>query len=1442
MTRIKGPALQKRRAGRRGAAVLAATLGLAASALAQRDALPAETFQKVTQHPTDLSQGNTMYLVGYAHLDTQWRWDYPQVIGEYIPNTMQRNFRLFEQYPNYVFNFSGSRRYEFMKEYYPADYAKVVQYVKAGRWFPCGSSVDEGDANVPSAESLVRHTLYGNHFFQREFGVSSQEFMLPDCFGFPYALPTILAHCGVKGFSTQKLTWGSAVGIPFKVGNWEGPDGRSVVAALDPGAYSAGFSEDLSQNTSWLARIQNTGQQSGSYVDYHYYGTGDRGGAPDENSVHWMERSIIGPGPIKVVSAKADEMVKTLTPAQVAKLPRYKGELLLTEHSAGSVTSQAYMKRWNRKNELLADAAERASVAAMWLGGAPYPAQRLYSAWDLVLGSQMHDMLPGTSIPKAYEYCWNDETLALNQFGAVAQDAVGVVTSAMDTRAQGVPLVVYNPLSIAREDAVEAVIPLAGAGVQAFGPDGKPVPTQVLSRQGGMAHILFLARVPSTGFTTFDARPTRTVAGTGALKVGGRQIENARFRVTLNAAGDIASIYDKTNRKEALKAPARLAFQYHNPSAFPAWNMDWNDAKLPPRGFVQGPARIRVVENGPVRVALEVTRDTDGSRFVQTIRLAAGGAGDRVEVANKIDWQTRQSALKASFPMAAGNPKATYDLQVGAIERGNNDPRKYEVPQHQWFDLTGTDGKYGVAVLNDSKFGSDKPDDNTVRLTLLYTPGVRAGFEDQATQDFGRHDILYALAPHAGDWRAAGVPWQAKRLNQPLRAFLAPVHAGPLGRTFSLAGLNTNQVEIQSVKKAEDSSEVIVRLRELRGRPARGVQLRMAGRIVSAREVTGQEARLGPATVANGALTTNVPAYGLRAFALTLAASPVKVAPVTSRPVTLAYDTDAATTTQNLTDGAFDADGRSLAAEQLPATLTDDGITFKLGPTTDGAKNAVTCQGQSIDLPAGARRVYLLAAATQDVPARFGVGGRPVGVTVQDWTGYVGQWDNRLWPATGGQGVNNAGLVPGYVKPAEVAWFCSHRHTPQGGNDFYQYSYLYKYGMDVPPGAKSLTLPNDPRIKVFAVSVASGTHDDARPALALSDTLADHGGVNAPTIIPASGRFNDATTVTLTHPLYWREGGLHYTLDGSTPTASSPVYTGPLMLSAATTIKAAEIDAAGQTGPVAVARLDIHDTTPPKVASAVALQGLSEATVRFTEPVAKETANEAANYQFGSGVTVKSATLDEDGRSVALTLDRPLGQDETAQLTVRGVKDAAGNAVAATIPVMAGGRVFASPPLQPHTPKTFDVADLPTGAHDPFTINLFCRMDRQPENRTVIAGFGRATDGQTGTGRYLSKFANGIHFWSANQDVDTTVPLDLGRWQMLTAVYDGQTMRLYKDGRAIAEQPISLNDDEARVHVMPRDPWEHERIFDGDVRDLTIWKQALSPDAVRTLYEAGKSR
>src|SRR5256884_426613 len=468
----------------------------------------------------NLAKEPTLYTVGYAHLDTEWRWEYPQVIQEYLTKTMRNNLALFEKYPHYIINFTGANRYRLMKEYYPADFERLKQYVAAGRWYPAGSSMEEGDVNSPNAESIIRQILYGNNWFRKEFGMASDEYMLPDCFGFPASLPSILAHSGIKGFSTQKLSsaWQPAphvggpdspektpIGIPFNVGIWEGTDGRTVIAALNPLGYGSQVNYDISKppppppgpdsnltaqqnqirsraQEDWVRRIQINGDLAGIFADYHYVGTGDVGGSPNESSVKLMEAITtrskaslpqlfpfgstpvppsppvqVGDGSIHVVWSKADQMFQDILHCcSTDRLPRYKGDLELINHSAGSLTSEAYQKRWMRKNELLADAAEKASLGAEWLGARAYPRDRLNGAWTLVMGGQFHDLLPGTATPKAFEFAWNDQVLAMNQFAGVLTSATEAVAGGLDTRAKGTPIVVYNPVNVEREDIVGA--------------------------------------------------------------------------------------------------------------------------------------------------------------------------------------------------------------------------------------------------------------------------------------------------------------------------------------------------------------------------------------------------------------------------------------------------------------------------------------------------------------------------------------------------------------------------------------------------------------------------------------------------------------------------------------------------------------------------------------------------------------------------------------------------------------------------------------------------------------------------------------------------------------------------------------------------------------------------------------------------------------------------
>lgn len=1049
----------------------------------------------------DLTKEKVLYCIGYAHLDTQWRWDFQTTIDEYVRVTLDHNFDRIEKYPGYVFNFTGSVRYEMMKEYYPEKYEELKKHIKNNRWFVSGSSVDEGDVNVPSAEATIRQVLYGNQYFRREFDKESVDFMLPDCFGFPASMPSIWAHCGLKGFSTQKLTWGSAVGIPFKVGVWEGPDGNSIIAALDPGAYVGAVEGPVHTNEKWIARVNENGEKYGVWADFHYYGVGDQGGAPKEKDVkNYVECMNTKDTPIKIALTSSDQMFKDITEKQKSNLPRYKGDLLLTEHSAGTLTSQSYMKRWNRKNELLADAAERAAVAADWLGAADYPMDRMYLGWVRLLANQMHDILPGTSLPKAYTYSWNDEIIASNEFASVLTDSVGAVSRALDTNGQGVSLVVYNPIGAAREDVVEATVAFDGPvnSLRVHGPDGNEVPSQIVSRDANKASILFLARVPAVSWSVFSVSAAKsTPSDDGALKVSENRLENEHYVVTLNDAGDVASIKDKTNGgRELLSAPASLEFTYEKPRNWPAWNMDWADRQKPLEGKVDGPAKVRIVENGPVRVAIEVERAARNSKFVQRIRLSRGDAGRRVEFANDIDWQSAECALRAAFPLTVSNENATYNWGMGTIARGNNNPVKYEVPSHEWFDLTNSADDYGVSILEDSKFGSDKPADDKLRLTLLYSPGVRDGYMDQHSQDWGRHEILYAVYGHAGDWVAGQSEWQGRRLNQPLRAFVAPKHSGLLGRQFSLASSSSPYVAIRAIKKAEDSDAYVVRVQEIAGKTGTA-QIAFGARVTSAYEADGQERRIGDAKVEDGKISTQLTPYLPRTFVVKLADASEKFEAPRFKTVRLDCNTDCISQDSDRGDGAMDSEGRTIPAEMLPARLRVDGVGFQFASAGQKNKNAVICNGQTIELPGGPyNRVYLLAAADGDTDAKLTIGKTQYDWHVQNWTGFVGQWDDREWDKQFKKvdftcdGKVTA-INKGYIKRDEIAWFATHRHHPQHGNEAYQFSYLFKYGFDLPDGAQALTLPDNPKIRVFAVSVAQNENDAVTPAAALYDDFSD---------------------------------------------------------------------------------------------------------------------------------------------------------------------------------------------------------------------------------------------------------------------------------------------------------------------------------------------------------------
>jgi hypothetical protein len=263
-------------------------------------------------------------------------------------------------------------------------------------------------------------------------------------------------------------------------------------------------------------------------------------------------------------------------------------------------------------------------------------------------------------------------------------------------------------------------------------------------------------------------------------------------------------------------------------------------------------------------------------------------------------------------------------------------------------------------------------------------------------------------------------------------------------------------------------------------------------------------------------------------------------------------------------------------------TFSSGGIPFRTGPQGRGEKNVVVCRGQTIPLPPSEFGHAWVVAATVggDRSVVFRAGSREEIALVQDWAEPVGQWDSRL---AGGTFVDDPGsIAPGYVKGAPVTWVGTHRHERRGADEPYVFTHFFRYCIPIPPGATSLTLPDDDRVRILALSVRRGTsvtvwsvHPPTEPSASLVHIVAPHRKLIGP------------TRVTLTSP---NPGAtIHYTLDGSEPTSASPTFTSPLVLERTTTMKARAVAEGLDDGFVATATFTKVEPHSAAVVPAAAL-------------------------------------------------------------------------------------------------------------------------------------------------------------------------------------------------------------------------------------------------------------
>lgn len=1015
-----------------------------------------------------------VYMVSNAHFDTQWNWDIQRSIREFIPKTMESNILLLERYPNYIFNFEGGIKYNWMKEYFPFEYETVKRYIKSGRWHISGATWDATDTNIGSTESLTRNILYGQQFYQQEFGVKSTDIFLPDCFGFTYALPSVAAHAGIIGFSTQKLQWRNnpfygKSKIPFEWGLWEGIDGARIGLVADAHNYTTKWPDEDLSNSESLKKM--TAAQP-LHTIYHYYGTGDTGGSPTMESVRAVEKSVNGKGNIKIISATSDQLFKDYMPYENhPELPVFKGELLMDVHGTGCYTSQAAMKLYNRRNEQQGAAAEHAAAIADLLGVKTYPKHELAEHYKRFIFHQFHDDLTGTSIPRAYEFSWNDELISLAGFTQEVESASGAISQLLDTQVKGIPVILYNASGFAANEVVEMEVPVSKAinSVSVYNEKGAQVASQLISCKNGKATILVNAAVPAMSYSVYDVRTSGSKVKAG-VSVTANTLENSVYKVTLDKNGDICSIIDKRENKELVEKgkAIRLALFTKNASySWPAWEILKTTLEQETIGITEN-VKISVAEQGGIRGALCVERTYGDSKFKQIIRLTEGGQSDRIDIVNEIDWQTTDALLKAEFPLNVSNSEASYDISLGHVKRANNTLTAYEVYSHFWTDLTDKSGNYGVSVLNNGKYGWDKPADNLIRLTLLHTPSTRSGYKYQNKQDFGHHVFTYSIVGHAGSLQKALIPEKAEELNQPIVAFVAPKHKGTIGRQYSLATVSNPNVVMKAFKQAENDDTYVVRFYETTGEKSQDVSFKLTPELLSAEEVNGLEERIGAATVAQNELKFNIKPFGIKSFKLKLGGKNKKATETVA--LELPYNLKAASYNGFRRTVNFDGKGYSYAAELLPTSVNFKGITLPLADPD--ALNAVKCRGQEIQLPAGNyNKIYLLAAATnQDQIGKFQIGTTAQKVNVPSYTGFYGQWGHK-------------DHTEGYLKNADIAWVGTHRHEMSKNEDLpYEFTYMFGLVLDIPAKAQTLVLPENANIVVFSAVAVNEQMNVLTPA------------------------------------------------------------------------------------------------------------------------------------------------------------------------------------------------------------------------------------------------------------------------------------------------------------------------------------------------------------------------
>jgi alpha-mannosidase len=764
-----------------------------------------------------LLQQATFHLTGNSHIDAAWLWPWTETV-DVVKRTFGTALQLMYEYPKYTYTQSAAAYNEWMAQKYPDMNAEIAQRIKEGRWEVVGGMWVEPDLNMPDGESLVRQLLVGKRWFQKAYGVDVRIGWNPDSFGYTWQLPQIYKKSGVDYFVTQKMTWNDTNQLPFKLFWWESPDGSKVLAY---------FPHDYANNNLNPVRLSGdlaTARERapGMTEMMDLYGIGDHGGGPtrailDEGD-HWAEPGHVMPkyrfGVAQTYFSTVEKEIApdspewnyqsiakgykppTEMPGKIA-IPTWKSELYF-EYHRGVMTTQANHKRNMRKSSIESlDAEKWASLA--WLDGKSYPGTELTEDWKKVLFNQFHDLAAGSGIGVIYKDAQKDYDVVRWSTNEISAGALETVDEKINTEGAGVPVVVYNPLGWERSGDVRV---------------------HVQDATGVRDETLHVSKVPALGYKVVRVTSREPeVSRLPALAESGSSIvlSNENLRVVIDkASGCITSLVENASKFESLASGGcgnQLQFFKDTPKEYDAWNIDPGTLDVPPAVIDRADSveKTSLANGAP---AVRITRHWQSSKFVQMIGFTSWDS-DQLDIDNEIDWHETHVLLKTAFPLAASGPFATYEIPYGTIDRPTTrtnswEKAQFEVPAQYWADVG--DGKRGVSIINESKFGYDAVG-NLLRLTLLRSPTW-----PDPEADRGHHHFRFAVYPHAGTWKDAMTVRHGFEYNYPLTAVATTAHPGSLPAEHSFASVTPENVVLTAVKKAEDAKGLIFRAYEWAGK------------------------------------------------------------------------------------------------------------------------------------------------------------------------------------------------------------------------------------------------------------------------------------------------------------------------------------------------------------------------------------------------------------------------------------------------------------------------------------------------------------------------------------------------------------------------------------------------------------------------------------------------